>query len=56
MGGCSKELVERPRIRFMTPLSLGTVDLAAFFALLFTAQPEAPAFVLAGASGWAVND
>jgi hypothetical protein len=23
---------------------------------LFTAQPEAPAFVLAGASGWAVND
>jgi hypothetical protein len=22
---------------------------------LFTAQPEAPAFVLAGASGWAVN-
>ena len=40
----------------MTPLSLGTVDLAAFFALLFTAQPEAPAFVLAGASGWAVND
>jgi hypothetical protein len=23
--------------------------------LLFTAQPEAPAFVLAGASGWAVN-
>jgi hypothetical protein len=23
--------------------------------LLFTAQPEAPAFMLAGASGWAVN-
>ena len=23
---------------------------------LFTALPEAPAFVLAGASGWAVND
>jgi hypothetical protein len=23
---------------------------------LFTAQPEAPAFVLAGASGWAVNE
>jgi hypothetical protein len=22
---------------------------------MFTAQPEAPAFVLAGASGWAVN-
>ena len=27
-----------------------------FCLLLFTAQPEAPAFVLAGASGWAVND
>ena len=39
----------------MTPLSLGTVDLTAFIAPLFTAQPEAPAFVLAGASGWAVN-
>ena len=25
-------------------------------SILFTAQPEAPAFVLAGASGWAVND
>jgi len=24
--------------------------------LLFTAQPKAPALVLAGASGWAVND
>jgi hypothetical protein len=24
--------------------------------LLFAAQPEAPAFVLADASGWAVND
>jgi hypothetical protein len=23
--------------------------------LLFTAQPEAPAFMLAGASGWVVN-
>jgi hypothetical protein len=40
----------------MTPLSLGTVDLAALIAPLFTAQPEAPAFVLAGASGWAVNN
>jgi hypothetical protein len=39
----------------MTPLSLGTVDLAAFFALLFTAQPEAPAFLLAGASGKRLN-
>jgi hypothetical protein len=33
-----------------------TVDLVAFCRLLFTAQPEAPAVVLAGASGWAVND
>jgi hypothetical protein len=33
-----------------------TVDLAAFFGLLFTAQPEAPASTKAGASGWAVND
>jgi hypothetical protein len=24
--------------------------------LLITAQPETPAFMLAGASGWAVND
>jgi hypothetical protein len=24
--------------------------------ILFTAQPEAPAFAMAGASGWAVND
>lgn len=24
--------------------------------IAFTAQPEAPAFVLAGACGWAVND
>ena len=24
--------------------------------IVFTAQPKAPAFVLAGASGWAVND
>jgi hypothetical protein len=24
-------------------------------AVLFTAQPEAPAFAMAGASGWAVN-
>jgi hypothetical protein len=33
-----------------------TVNLAAVFSLLFTAQPEAPAVVLADASGWAVND
>ena len=26
------------------------------FGLLFTAQPQAPAFMLAGASGWAVNE
>ena len=25
------------------------------FGLLFTAQPQAPVFMLAGASGWAVN-
>jgi hypothetical protein len=25
------------------------------FGFLFTAQPKAPAFMLAGASGWAVN-
>ena len=31
------------------------VDLLANSGLLFTAQPEAPAFVLAGASGWAVD-
>ena len=28
---------------------------AISFGLLFTAQPEAPAIKLAGASGWAVN-
>ncbi len=39
-----------------SPDSSRTVELTAFFGLLFTAQPEAPAFVLAGASGWAVND
>ena len=33
-----------------------SVDLIASCGLLFTAQPKAPAFVLAGASGWAVND
>jgi hypothetical protein len=32
------------------------VDLVASCRLLFTAQPEALAFVLAGAFGWAVND
>ena len=26
------------------------------FGVLFTAQPEAPAFMLAGVSGWAVNE
>jgi len=26
------------------------------FGVLFTAQPQAPAFMLAGASGWAVNE
>ena len=35
------------------------MECAYYFASLngiaFTAQPEAPAFVLAGASGWAVN-
>ncbi|MCX7398547.1 MAG: hypothetical protein NT138_12830 [Planctomycetales bacterium] len=31
------------------------VDFVAPCAHLFTAQPEAPAFLLAGASGWAVN-
>jgi hypothetical protein len=31
------------------------VDLIACCGLLFTAQPKAPAFVRAGASGWAVN-
>jgi hypothetical protein len=30
--------------------------LVATCELLFTARPEAPAFVLAGASGWAVNE
>jgi hypothetical protein len=29
---------------------------SASSALLFAAQPEAPAFAMAGASGWAVND
>ena len=29
------------------------VDLIANTGLLFTAQPEAPAFVLVGVSGWA---
>ncbi len=33
-----------------------TVDLVAYGRLLFTAQPKAPAFVLAGAFGWAVNN
>jgi hypothetical protein len=33
-----------------------TVCLVASCGLQFTAQPEAPAFVLAGASGWAVNE
>jgi hypothetical protein len=32
------------------------IDLVAAFVFLFTAQPEAPAFLSAGASGWAVND
>jgi hypothetical protein len=32
------------------------VDLVESCGLQFTAQPEAPAFALAGASGWAVND
>jgi hypothetical protein len=32
------------------------VDCVAPCGLLFTAQPEAPAFLLAAASGWAVND
>jgi len=31
------------------------VDIVASCDALFTAQPEAPAFVMAGASGWAVN-
>jgi len=35
---------------------LRTVDLVASGGLLFTAQSEVPAFVLAGVSGWAVND
>jgi hypothetical protein len=33
-----------------------SVDVVAFCGLLFTAQPKAPAFALAGAFGWAVND
>ena len=32
------------------------VALVASYGLLFTAQPEAPAFLLAGASGWAINN
>ena len=32
------------------------IELAASCGLLFTARPEAPAFVVAGASGWAVID
>jgi hypothetical protein len=32
------------------------VELVASGVLLFAAQPEVPAFVMAGASGWAVND
>jgi hypothetical protein len=32
------------------------VDLVGSCELLFTAQPKAPAFVLAGVFGWAVND
>jgi hypothetical protein len=44
------------RWRSVRPTKLETFELAAFFGLLFTAQPKAPAFVLAGASGWAVND
>jgi prepilin-type N-terminal cleavage/methylation domain-containing protein len=32
------------------------VDFVTPCGLLFTAQPKAPAFVLAGASGWAVNN
>ncbi len=31
-------------------------DLVASCGLLFTGQPEAPAFIVAGAIGWAVND
>lgn len=34
---------------------LWTIDLAAFFGLLFTALPEASASEPAGASGWEVN-
>jgi hypothetical protein len=30
--------------------------LSRILRVSFTAQPDAPAFVLAGASGWAVND
>jgi hypothetical protein len=37
-------------------LGLQTVDLVASCGLPFTAQPEAPASIKAGASGWAVND
>ena len=31
-------------------------DLVASCWLLFTAKPEAPAFLVTGAYGWAVND
>jgi hypothetical protein len=33
-----------------------TEHLVTSSGLLFTAQPKAPAFALAGAFGWAVND
>jgi hypothetical protein len=35
---------------------LQTIDLVASCGLPFTTQPEAPASIKAGASGWAVND
>jgi hypothetical protein len=32
------------------------VDRSVIILALFTAQPQAPAFAMASASGWAVND
>ncbi len=40
----------------MSEMGLATFDSVASSVLLFTAQPEAPASMLAGAFGWAVND
>jgi len=55
-GLVKRRSIAGTRWRSVRPTKLETFELAAFFGLLFTAQPKAPAFVLAGASGWAVND